>query len=89
MTPRTPRGLVELRTERARLCSAKVEGRRCSMPWSVSKWLSLDDRDETVLCTRHARAAKVTRWTADEERRELKYLRQMQLNYDRMMRGSR
>ena len=89
---RIPRQLDELREARARRCQAKVNGGRCSLPWAVAGPTRVNERAgdaNPLLCTRHARAQLVELWTDDDERREVKYLRQQQLNYDRMMRRGR
>jgi len=89
---RTPRELAALRESRARRCQAKVDGARCRLLWVVASATHVDKRAgdaNPLLCVRHARSKLVELWTDDDERREVKYLRQQQLNYDRMMRGRR
>ena len=92
-TPRTPRQLAELREQRARLCQARnASGLRCNMRWTVAGSTHVELRAgdaNPLLCTRHARARVLKLWTDADEAREVKYLRQMQLTHDRMMRGTR
>lgn len=83
-SPRTPRKLAELRESRAKRCQAVVTGGRCSRAWSV---VVPAGSGVAQLCKQHANAQHVELWTDEAERREVKYLRQQQLNYDRMMRG--
>lgn len=88
MSPRTPRQLAELRAHRATRCQAKVDGSRCRLPWRVAGATRVDERAgdaNPLLCTRHARAKRVELWTDADERREVKHLRRMQLNYERML----
>lgn len=89
MSPRTPRQLAELRRYRARLCSARVGSGRCRLPWSIAKRLDVSTDDESLLCVRHARAKHVELWTPEQERREVRALRAMQLSHDRLVSGRR